>query len=184
MSLDLKMEKLVNGQDKKDLNVILQRMDQADKDRDKIHQDIKFIKENRPYPQFTLIHQGVMGYNIAAFGKVYYGMRQMDGDLKISEKVTEHDSRESAEASLKNKEVIVSSCLDSLIKTIKTERRYPKPQLLEENWHGFNIVVYSGMFYAIKRGVNINLDEVEEEFLKSTDDVLMAKNLTDLKILI
>ena len=46
MSLDLKMEKLVNGQDKKDLNVILQRMDQADKDRDKIHQDIKFIKEN------------------------------------------------------------------------------------------------------------------------------------------
>ena len=46
MSLDLKMEKLVNGQDKKDLNVLLQRMDQADKDRDKIHQDIKFIKEN------------------------------------------------------------------------------------------------------------------------------------------
>ena len=46
MSLDLKMEKLVNGQDKKDLNVILQRMDQADKDRDKIHSDIKFIKEN------------------------------------------------------------------------------------------------------------------------------------------
>ena len=46
MSLDLKMEKLVNGQDKKDLNVILERMDQADKDRDSIHQDIKFIKEN------------------------------------------------------------------------------------------------------------------------------------------
>jgi hypothetical protein len=40
------MEKLVNGQDKKDLNVILERMDQADRDRDKIHQDIKFIKEN------------------------------------------------------------------------------------------------------------------------------------------
>ena len=40
------MEKLVNGQDKKDLNVILERMDQADKARDKIHTDIKFIKEN------------------------------------------------------------------------------------------------------------------------------------------
>tara|TARA_B100001564_G_C20448307_1_gene582210 strand:- start:81 stop:329 length:249 start_codon:yes stop_codon:yes gene_type:complete len=36
----------VNGQDKRDLNVILERMDQADKDRDQIHQDIKFIKEN------------------------------------------------------------------------------------------------------------------------------------------
>lgn len=36
----------MNGQDKKDLNVILERMDQADKDRQKIHQDIKFIKEN------------------------------------------------------------------------------------------------------------------------------------------
>jgi len=36
----------VNGQDKKDLNVILERMDQADKDRTKIHDDIKFIKEN------------------------------------------------------------------------------------------------------------------------------------------
>jgi hypothetical protein len=46
VSLDLKLEKLVNGQDKKDLNVILERMDQADKDREQIHQDIKFIKEN------------------------------------------------------------------------------------------------------------------------------------------
>ena len=36
----------MNGQDKKDLNVILERMDQADKDRSKIHTDIKFIKEN------------------------------------------------------------------------------------------------------------------------------------------
>jgi hypothetical protein len=36
----------LNGQDKKDLNVILERMDQADKDRSKIHTDIKFIKEN------------------------------------------------------------------------------------------------------------------------------------------
>tara|TARA_Y100000310_G_scaffold241417_1_gene245400 strand:+ start:119 stop:367 length:249 start_codon:yes stop_codon:yes gene_type:complete len=36
----------VNGQDKKDLHVILQRMDQADKDREQIHSDIKFIKEN------------------------------------------------------------------------------------------------------------------------------------------
>ena len=36
----------MNGQDKKDLNVILQRMDQADSDREQIHTDIKFIKEN------------------------------------------------------------------------------------------------------------------------------------------
>ena len=40
------METFVNGQDKQDLNVILERMDQADKDRGKIHDDIKFIKEN------------------------------------------------------------------------------------------------------------------------------------------
>ena len=36
----------MNGQDKKDLNVILERMEQADKDREKMHDDIKFIKEN------------------------------------------------------------------------------------------------------------------------------------------
>ncbi len=36
----------MNGQDKKDLNVILERMEQADKDRDDMHADIKFIKEN------------------------------------------------------------------------------------------------------------------------------------------
>ena len=36
----------MNGQDKKDLNVILERMDQSDKDRDQMHTDIKFIKEN------------------------------------------------------------------------------------------------------------------------------------------
>ena len=33
----------VNGQDKKDLNVILERMEQADKDRDQMHTDIKFF---------------------------------------------------------------------------------------------------------------------------------------------
>ena len=39
-------EYILNGQDKKDLNVIIERMDQADKDRDQMHMDIKFIKEN------------------------------------------------------------------------------------------------------------------------------------------
>jgi len=36
----------MNGKDVKDLNVILERMAQADKDRTEIHTDIKFIKEN------------------------------------------------------------------------------------------------------------------------------------------
>ena len=40
------METFVNGQDKKDLNVILERMEQADRDRSQMHTDIKFIKEN------------------------------------------------------------------------------------------------------------------------------------------
>ena len=40
------MEKILNGQDKKDLNVILERLEQADKDRETMHTDIKFIKEN------------------------------------------------------------------------------------------------------------------------------------------
>ena len=44
----------MNGQDKKDLNVILERMEQADKDRDQMHMDIKFIKENMFNP-----HQGL-----------------------------------------------------------------------------------------------------------------------------
>jgi len=44
----------MNGQDKKDLNVILERMEQADKDRDQMHTDIKFIKENLFNP-----HQGL-----------------------------------------------------------------------------------------------------------------------------
>ncbi len=44
----------MNGQDKKDLNVILERMEQADKDRAQIHTDIKFIKENMFNP-----HEGL-----------------------------------------------------------------------------------------------------------------------------
>jgi hypothetical protein len=44
----------MNGKDKQDLNVILQRMDQADEDRAKIHVDIKFIKENMFNP-----HEGL-----------------------------------------------------------------------------------------------------------------------------
>jgi hypothetical protein len=36
----------LNGQDKQDLNVILERMDQAEKDRNDMAVDIKFIKEN------------------------------------------------------------------------------------------------------------------------------------------
>ena len=44
----------MNGQDKRDLNVILERMDQADKDREQIHKDIKFVKENMFNP-----HEGL-----------------------------------------------------------------------------------------------------------------------------
>ena len=44
----------MNGQDKKDLNVILERMEQADKDRETMHTDIKFIKENMFNP-----HEGL-----------------------------------------------------------------------------------------------------------------------------
>ena len=36
------------------MNVILERMEQADKDREKMHDDIKFIKENMFDP-----HQGL-----------------------------------------------------------------------------------------------------------------------------
>ena len=36
----------MNGNDKKDLNVIIERMTQSDKDRELMHADIKFIKEN------------------------------------------------------------------------------------------------------------------------------------------
>ena len=45
---------VMNGQDKKDLNVILERMEQAEKDRDRMHTDIKFIKENMFNP-----HEGL-----------------------------------------------------------------------------------------------------------------------------
>ena len=44
----------MNGQDKKDLNLVLERMEQADKDREQMHTDIKFIKENMFNP-----HQGL-----------------------------------------------------------------------------------------------------------------------------
>jgi hypothetical protein len=36
----------LNGKEIKDLNVILERMEQSDKDREQMHTDIKFIKEN------------------------------------------------------------------------------------------------------------------------------------------
>ena len=36
----------MNGKDVKDLNVILERMNQSDRDREQMHTDIKFIKEN------------------------------------------------------------------------------------------------------------------------------------------
>ena len=39
-------DNIMNQSDKKDLNVVLERKEQADKDRAQIHTDIKFIKEN------------------------------------------------------------------------------------------------------------------------------------------
>ncbi len=44
----------MNGKEIKDLNVILERMEQADKDRCQMHTDIKFIKENMFNP-----HEGL-----------------------------------------------------------------------------------------------------------------------------
>ena len=36
----------MNGKDKQDLELVLHRLNQADIDRKKIHEDIKFIKDN------------------------------------------------------------------------------------------------------------------------------------------
>ena len=47
-------DNIMNQSDKKDLNVVLERMEQADKDRAQIHTDIKFIKENMFNP-----HEGL-----------------------------------------------------------------------------------------------------------------------------
>ena len=44
----------MNGKEIKDLNVVLERMEQAEKDRAQMHTDIKFIKENLFNP-----HQGL-----------------------------------------------------------------------------------------------------------------------------
>ncbi len=44
----------MNGKDKQDLDVILERMKQAEEDRQQMHSDIKFIKENLFNP-----HQGL-----------------------------------------------------------------------------------------------------------------------------
>jgi len=44
----------MNGKDVKDLNVILERLAQADKDRSEIHTNIKFIKENLFNPNVGL----------------------------------------------------------------------------------------------------------------------------------
>ena len=44
----------MNGDDLKNLDVILERMEQADKDRCTMHTDIKFIKENLFNP-----HEGI-----------------------------------------------------------------------------------------------------------------------------
>ena len=44
----------MNGKDKQDLDVILERMKQVDEDRQQMHTDIKFIKENLFNP-----HQGL-----------------------------------------------------------------------------------------------------------------------------
>jgi len=45
----------LNGKEIKDLNVILERMEQADKDRVQMHTDIKFIKENLFNPHEELL---------------------------------------------------------------------------------------------------------------------------------
>jgi hypothetical protein len=37
---------MVNGQDKQNLNVVIERLEQAEKDRISMSKDIKFIKEN------------------------------------------------------------------------------------------------------------------------------------------
>ena len=48
-----------------------------------------------------------MGYNIAAYGKLFYGMRQIDGDLLIPEKVSQEETTKTAKRKLNNKNIIV-----------------------------------------------------------------------------
>ena len=80
----------MNGRDIKDLNVILERMEQADKDREVMHTDIKFIKEdlfnpheglwaetkqNSQFRQSTTKWRSVMGVGVVGLiGKQIWDM--------------------------------------------------------------------------------------------------------------
>ena len=111
-------------------------------------------------------------------------MPQQGVDQKIFEKVSEYETEETAQKVLQNEKVIVSENRVSLLESIKEKYGYPVPQLLEENVGGFNIVGYHGMFYAIRIGANIEVDKLEKKFIKSSDNILVAKELTILKNLI
>ena len=66
------MENDVNGQDKRDLNVILERMEQSDRDREQMHTDIKFIKENMFNPHEGLWAEKMAWSNRCRFHRIIY----------------------------------------------------------------------------------------------------------------
>jgi len=83
---------------------------------------IQMIRDTCPYPHFSLIKTDYKGYNIAALGKNFYGMRQMDGDLLIPEKVTQFETIQTAKEKLNNENILVFSSLTLLLEEI--DKRY------------------------------------------------------------
>ena len=83
---------------------------------------IQMIRDTCPYPHFSLIKTGYKGFNIAALGKIFYGMRQMDGDLLIPEKVTQFETIQTAKEKLNNENILVFSSLTLLLEEI--DERY------------------------------------------------------------
>ncbi|MAS81757.1 MAG: hypothetical protein CMF45_03625 [Legionellales bacterium] len=142
---------------------------------------IELIKTNNLYPQFSLIRQNFMGYNIAAYGKIFYGMRQMDGDLGIPEKVSRHETTKTAKRKLKDKNILVFSCLNSLLEVIEKKHCYPAASLLEEGVDDYNIIGFRGRYYALRRGHAINIEDVVTSPLKFKNRVFSARRLKALK---
>ena len=64
----------MNGKDVKDLNVILERMQQADRDRDTMHTDIKFIKENLFNPHEGLWAEAILNTQFRESTKKWRGV--------------------------------------------------------------------------------------------------------------
>lgn len=108
------------------------------------------LAESQPTDEPILVEEGYESFNIMLFGSTYYGLSQGEGAFEPQRaESNEYESCFSGSSIATIEKAINAS---SQHETQAIDAGNWKPQLIEDDYHGFNIVRFGDRYYGLPQG--------------------------------